>query len=147
MRRQRQTWIHRVKTVVRITSEKQKRALSLQDWSRTLEWFVRHIMDLNEIGNKYCKTYRTNWYFQKQQMMCFICVLADVVYWEGVGPIWRYRSQSAFCDFTICCLFGVCTKRVLNIGARRRKWGIWRHMGAYGCVTEAYECIRMYRQK
>ena len=31
----------------------------------------------------------------------------------------------------------------MNIGVRRRKCGVWRHVGAYGYLTEAYEDIRM----
>ena len=33
---------------------------------------------------------------------------------------------------------------MLNIGVRRRNGGVWEHMGAYGCVMDAYECIRMH---
>ena len=33
---------------------------------------------------------------------------------------------------------------MLNIGVRMRNGDVWGHMGAYGCVTDAYECIRMH---
>ena len=33
---------------------------------------------------------------------------------------------------------------VLNICIRRHEWGVRRHMGVYGCVTDAYESIRMH---
>ena len=33
---------------------------------------------------------------------------------------------------------------VLDIGVRMRNGGIWMHMGAYGCVTGAYEYKRMH---
>ena len=35
-------------------------------------------------------------------------------------------------------------KCVLNIGVRMRSAGVWTHMGAYRCVMDAYECIRMH---
>ena len=33
---------------------------------------------------------------------------------------------------------------MLDIGVRMRSGGVWRHMGAYRCLTDAYECIRMH---
>ena len=35
-------------------------------------------------------------------------------------------------------------KCVLNIGVRRRNGGVFQHVGAYRCVTDAYECIKMH---
>ena len=35
-------------------------------------------------------------------------------------------------------------KCVVLIGVRMRNGRLWKHMGAYGCVTDAYECTRMH---
>ena len=55
------------------------------------------------------------------------------------------RIQKSRC--LLCVDLCFLRKRVFNICIRRRKYGVWRHMGAYGCIwmyTDAHECIRMH---
>ena len=53
------------------------------------------------------------------------------------------RDAGHNCNWTL--LFCArCAKRALNIGVWMLNGSVWRRMGAYGCVTDAYEYIRMH---
>ena len=58
----------------------------------------------------------------------------------GFGPILCYRSSSilTICDFSFFA------KMCIEYWNLNHNGGVWRHMGACGCVTDAYECIRMH---
>ena len=50
-------------------------------------------------------------------------------------------AKSNFAMLTNFVIFTFLRKDELNAGVRNPKCGVYKHMGVYGCVTDAYGCI------
>ena len=76
---------------------------------------------------------------------CFLSILGRfaVLGWIR-SDFFGAERNSNFTSSTFLELSLFLRKCVLDIGVWMRNGGVWRHMGAYGCVTDAYECIRMH---
>ena len=70
----------------------------------------------------------------------FIYFVADLVIWVGSVMMWRCPTQTVVWTFWIIRVFLLCGNVCWILA---RKWSEWKPMDANGCVTDAFECIRM----